>query len=383
MIGAGPAGLMAALTAGRAGARVILADEDFLPGGRLNAERIEVGGRPGAGWAAEVAGELRGLPNVRIMPRTTVTGAYDGGTYGALERVAEHVGLAPEGTPRLCFWRIAARRAVLAAGALERPVAFPANDRPGVMLAGAVRAYLNRWAVAPQRAAVFTVNDDGWRTAADLAAAGVEVTALIDARPDARLPAGPWRGFTGGAVIDTRGRSGLRAIRVRAAGKVERIAADCLAVAGGWNPTLHLTSHLGARPVWDAGARGLRAGGRSGAGAQGGGGGGRRLLDPCGAGGRRCGGGRGVGRARDQGAGGRSAGGGGCAGARHAVLAGARRRRAGVARLSERRDGEGRRAGGAGGLQRGRAYEALHHARDGDRPGQDRRGHRRWRCWRS
>ena len=90
------------------------------------------------------------------MPRTTVTGAYDGGTYGALERVAEHVGAAPEGTPRLCFWRIAARRAVLAAGALERPVAFPANDRPGVMLAGAVRAYLNRWAVAPRRAAVFT-----------------------------------------------------------------------------------------------------------------------------------------------------------------------------------------------------------------------------------
>ena len=122
MIGAGPAGLMAALTAGRAGARVILADEDFLPGGRLNAERLEVGGRPGADWAAAAAAELAALPNVRVMPRTTVTGAYDGGTFGALERVAEHVAAAPEGAPLQCFWRIAARRAVLCAGALERPV---------------------------------------------------------------------------------------------------------------------------------------------------------------------------------------------------------------------------------------------------------------------
>lgn len=252
VIGAGPAGLMAALTAGRAGARVILADEDFLPGGRLNAERIEVGGRPGANWAAAAVAELAAMPRVRLMPRTSVVGAYDGGTYGALERVAEHVARA-EAAPLQCFWRIAAKRAVLAAGAVERSIAFPMNDRPGVMLAGAVRAYLNRWAVAPRRAAVFTACDDGWRTAADLAAAGVEVAALVDARPDAVLPAGPWRGFAGGAVVDTRGRAGLRAVVVRHRGRTETIAVDALAVAGGWNPALALTCHLGAAPVWDAG----------------------------------------------------------------------------------------------------------------------------------
>ena len=109
VIGAGPAGLMAALTAGRAGARVILADEDFLPGGRLNAERLEVGGRPGADWAAAAAAELAALPNVRLMPRTTVTGAYDGGTYGALERVAEH--LAPPPRRRAAAVLLAHRRA--------------------------------------------------------------------------------------------------------------------------------------------------------------------------------------------------------------------------------------------------------------------------------
>jgi sarcosine oxidase subunit alpha len=257
VIGAGPAGLMAALTAGRAGARVILAEEDFVLGGRLNAERLEVGGRAGADWAAAVAAELAAMPNVRVMTRTTVTGVYDGGTYGALERVAEHVAVRPEGAPLHCFWRIAARRAVLCAGALERLVAFPDNDRPGVMLASAARSYLHRWAVAPQRVAVFTTNDDGWRTAADLAAAGVEVTALIDPRSGAAVPEGPWRRFAGGEVIGTRGRQGLREVSVRPDGRVHRLEADCLAVSGGWNPTLHLTSHLGARPVWDDGIAGF------------------------------------------------------------------------------------------------------------------------------
>ena len=183
VIGAGPAGLMAARTAAEAGADVILADEDSLPGGRLNAETGAVDGMPGPAWAAETATRLAAMPNVRLMRRTTVTGVYDGGTYAALERVAEHLAHPPAEAPRQIFWRIVARQAVLAAGAIERPIAFPDNDRPGVMLAGAVRAYLNRWGVAPgARVAVFTNNDDGRRTARDLVAAGVEVAALIDTR---------------------------------------------------------------------------------------------------------------------------------------------------------------------------------------------------------
>jgi heterotetrameric sarcosine oxidase alpha subunit len=250
VIGGGPAGLMAALTAARSGVRVILADEDFRFGGRLNAERIAVGGLPGGIWADDVAEELAALPNVRLMPRTTVFGAYDGGTFGALERVGERLAAPPAGLPAQCLWRIVARRAVLCAGAIERPIAFPANDRPGVMLAGAVRAYLNRWAVAPRRAAVFTNNDDGWRTAADLAAAGVEVAALIDVRPGP-LPDGPWARMAAAQVVGARGRMGLREIRVRQGGRVRTVAVDCLAVSGGWNPALHLTCHLNGRPVWD------------------------------------------------------------------------------------------------------------------------------------
>ncbi|WP_416896741.1 MAG: sarcosine oxidase subunit alpha family protein [Minwuia sp.] len=248
VIGAGPAGLMAALSAARRGDRVILADEDFLPGGRLNAETLEVGGGPGHQWAAETAAELSAMPNVRLMTRTAIFGVYDHGVFGALERCTDHLADGG-GKPRQIHWRIHAKRSVLAAGATERSIAFGMNDRPGVMLAGAVRTYVNRYGVAPGRkVAVFTNNDDGWRTAHDLAAKGVQVTAVIDSRPDVQhiSPEGS-EVVLGGQVAGTRGRLGLTEIRLASG---EGIEADCLAVSGGWNPNVHLTCHHRGKPVW-------------------------------------------------------------------------------------------------------------------------------------
>lgn len=250
VIGSGPTGLMAALTAARAGADVILAEEDAQMGGRLLAESYKVDGIAGADWAAQLLAELAALPNVRLMPRTTVTGVYDGGTFGALERVGLH--LAPQtDLPRECFWRIHARQTVLAAGALERPIAFADNDRPGIMLASAVRSYLNRYGVATgKRVTVFTNNDNARRTARDLIAAGVKVAAIIDSRPHASAvedcPV-----YTGATVIGTTGRKGLRQITVAHKGGEIQIETDCLAMSGGWNPTLHLTCHMNGRPVWN------------------------------------------------------------------------------------------------------------------------------------
>ena len=249
VIGGGPAGLVAAQAAARAGADVVLADEGDRPGGRLLSEIEEVGGRPGWLWAAEAAAELETMPNVRLMRRTTVTGAYDQGTYGALERAGPEED-SSAGAPVETFWRIVARRAILAAGAIERPIAFPDNDRPGVMLAGAVRSYLNRYGVTSgRRVAVFGNNDDAHRTARDLSAAGVEVAALIDSRPGTEAR-GDFPIFAGAVVTGTRGRLGLREIKVLHGSGTETVPTDCLAVSGGWNPTVHISSHMGRRPVW-------------------------------------------------------------------------------------------------------------------------------------
>jgi methylglutamate dehydrogenase subunit C len=255
VIGGGPAGLMAALAAGRAGARVILADEDFRLGGRLLAERYKIAGRPGAEWAAAVEAELASMREVRIMRRTTVLGVYDHGQYSAVERVNDHVPVPGEHQPRQRSWKIVAKRAVLAAGALERPIAFGDNDRPGVMLAGAARAYINRYAAAPaQRLAVFTNNDDGWRTAIDARAAGIDVVVVIDSRA-ARASGLSKLGFSTmshSRVSRVHGRHGVRAIDVVGAnGRTTRIGCDALAVSGGWNPAVHLTCHLGGKPVWN------------------------------------------------------------------------------------------------------------------------------------
>tara|TARA_Y100000815_G_scaffold272338_1_gene301017 strand:- start:336 stop:3272 length:2937 start_codon:yes stop_codon:yes gene_type:complete len=251
VIGGGPAGLMAALVAGRGGADVILADEDHSFGGRLKGEVEEVDGQPGHAWAAGAVAELMALPNVRLMRRTTVTGAYDQGTFGALERVGLHLARPHPDAPMETFWRIVAKRAVLATGALERPIAFAGNDRPGILQAGAARTYLNRWGVAPgRRIAVFTNNDSGHRTARDMALAGVEVAALIDAREDVAA-AGDFPVFAGARVMATAGRLGLAQITLRdAAGRNVSLECDCLAVSGGWNPSVHLSCHMGAKPIW-------------------------------------------------------------------------------------------------------------------------------------
>jgi sarcosine oxidase subunit alpha len=255
VIGAGPAGLAAALTAGRAGARVILCDEDSRPGGRLLSERCEIDGEPGHVWADAALAELESMPGVRVMPRSTVFGVYDGSTYAIVERVTDHLPVPSPHQPRQRLWRIVAPRAVLAAGAAERPIVFPGNDRPGIMLASATRTYANRFAAVPgKRVAVFTSGDDGWRTAVDLAAAGVEVVALIDSRPHpaaelhTRLPA--VRVMQRSQVVATAGGHRLGSVTVRSGGATETLVADALAVSGGWNPAVHLTCHLGGRPAW-------------------------------------------------------------------------------------------------------------------------------------
>ena len=264
VVGAGPAGLAAALEAGRAGARVILVDEQQELGGSLLGSRREIDGRPGAEWLGSALAELRAMPEVRMLTRTTAFGYYDHNFLAALERVRDHQGPADSLTPRQRMWRIRARQVVLATGAIERPLVFPNNDRPGVMLASAVSTYLNRYAVMPgRRAVVFTNNDSAYRTALDLTAAGIEVAAVADLRPE---PSGGLVDETrrlgiellqGHTVTEVRDRSGVGAVGLMqhdgtsAFGGTRWMECDLLAMSGGWNPTLNLFSQSGGRPAFD------------------------------------------------------------------------------------------------------------------------------------
>ncbi|MDE0533726.1 MAG: sarcosine oxidase subunit alpha family protein [Albidovulum sp.] len=248
VVGAGAAGLAAALTAGKSGASVVLADEDFQIGGRLNAETHTINGKSGTAWARDAVGELEAMENVRIMPRTTVYGSFDHGVFGAIERCTDHLP-SSNGRPRQILWRIYSKRSVLCSGATERPIAFPGNDRPGIMLAASVRTYANRYGVIPgKRVTVFTCCDDGWRTASDLIDKGVRVTAVLDTRDNVNFPQVPGaRVELAERVVATRGRTGLAGIKLQ---RGDWIETDCLAVSGGWNPNVHLSCHQRGRPRW-------------------------------------------------------------------------------------------------------------------------------------
>ncbi|MEK1946627.1 MAG: 2Fe-2S iron-sulfur cluster-binding protein, partial [Ensifer adhaerens] len=252
VVGGGPAGLMAALTAGRAGLRVILADEDFRLGGSLLSETETVDGASAPAFADRAVAELKSLENVTLLPRTTVFGWYDDNVFGAVERVQKHVAEPSTKLPTERVWRIAAKRALLATGAEERPLVFGGNDRPGVMMAGAVSTYAKRYGVsAGKSVAIFTSGSSGYRTARDLSAKGVAVSTIIDSRPETNdvAPDGV-RVIRSGSIVDTRGRRRLSGIVVERSGFEELIACDALGMSGGWSPVIHLACQRGARPVW-------------------------------------------------------------------------------------------------------------------------------------
>ncbi|MCZ7498704.1 sarcosine oxidase subunit alpha [Agrobacterium sp. ST15.13.015] len=252
VIGSGAAGLAAALAAGRAGARVIIVDEHSVAGGWLLSETAAIGGESAADFAAQCVAELKALPNVTILTRTTAFGWYDGNVFGAVERVQKHLPDPKDHVPVERLWRIVAKRALLATGAEERPLVFGGNDIPGVMMAGAMRSYLNRYAVSPGTAtAIFTTNDSGYALARDLEAQGVALAAIIDSREQGNPGyEGKARVIKGGVVSNAKGGKALSAIEVFANGKAESLNVDALAMSGGFSPIIHLACHRGGRPVW-------------------------------------------------------------------------------------------------------------------------------------
>jgi sarcosine oxidase subunit alpha len=254
VVGGGAAGLVAALVAARAGARVLLAESDAAFGGGLLARCGSFGGVAPEAWIAPIVSELAATPGVRLLTRTTVVGAFDHGAFSALE-------VAAPGRQRWRerWWRIRARRAILATGAIEQPLVFPDNDRPGVLLADAARVYLQRYAVAiGRRVLVATNNDSAYRVALELRAAGIEVATVADSRAEVRdelvsALAGAGIALEKGTRIErTAGRLRVRCADLVAANVARsQVACDTIAMSGGWNPAAQLYGQAGGRLRFD------------------------------------------------------------------------------------------------------------------------------------
>ncbi len=267
VVGAGPAGLAAALAAARGGARVIIADEQNEFGGSLLSSKETLDGKAASVWVAEVVKELEANENVLVLPRSTVNGYHDHNFLTIHQRCTDHIAdRAPNGQVRARYHRVRAKWVVLATGAHERPLVYGNNDVPGCMVANAVSTYINRYGVVPGHELVLmTTNDNAYQTAIDWHDAGRKVQAIVDTRKNPSgdlIAAARERGITvmtGCAVIDVQGSKRVTGVSVASisedgnsvSGAVKKLSADTVATSGGWSPVIHLSCHTGARPVWN------------------------------------------------------------------------------------------------------------------------------------
>jgi heterotetrameric sarcosine oxidase alpha subunit len=262
VIGAGPAGLVAALDAALSGARVMLVDDHAHVGGRLRYEEHLIDGASGDQWAAQMAERLRSMSNVRLLTRASAFGYYDDNLIAVCEHVADHCAQPEPHQPRQRIWWIRTQQVILASGAIERPVVFPGNDIPGVMLASAASGYAHCHAVqAGRKAVLFTNNDEAYASASVLHRGGVHVRAIVDSRAggggeSARAIAiAVGAQIINGAVITkTHGRKRVKGVSVRAIDGVHNARAldcDLLCMSGGWSPTVHLFSQALGRLRFD------------------------------------------------------------------------------------------------------------------------------------
>ncbi len=260
VIGGGIAGLAAAAAAAETGADVLLVEQAPAWGGRAPVDGARIDGRAAGEWTERMLKSLRSMSNVRMRVRTTGAAVHDHGYVLLHERLTDH---APDRAgPRHRLWKVRAGQVVAATGAIERPLSFSGNDRPGCMLASAVRDYVVNFGVAPgERTVILTNNDDAYRTALILREAGLGVPAILDARPkatgplaeaarDAGLAVRPGCGIAGIA-----GRDRVRGVRVCSqdgdGAVIDEIPADCVAMSGGWSPAAHLWCHAGGRLCWN------------------------------------------------------------------------------------------------------------------------------------
>ena len=261
IVGAGPTGISTALAAAKTGGRVIIVEEKFNVGGMVSTLN-NIDGMDAPQWCAENIEKLKEMKNVKVMNRTVLFGYYDHNMTVALERVTDHMadlsGHLPNHLPRQRMWTIRAKEVVLACGAQERPLVFGNNDRPGIMLAGAVRLFIEKYgAIAGKKVVVATNNDEAYKTVEILRDVGVEVVAVVDARKKQseyvkEIKKKGVKVINDALPLKAHGRLNVKALSVQSSnGKfIEKISCDCVAMSGGFSPDVHLASQTGAAPVW-------------------------------------------------------------------------------------------------------------------------------------
>ena len=265
VVGSGPAGIAAALAAAASGAKVMLVDEQAEMGGSLLSEPgLTINGQTSWDWLKSSLAALKVMPNVTLLPRTTAIGYYHQNMLGLCERITDHLARPGRNMPRERMWSVRAQQVVLAQGSIEKPLVFAGNDRPGVMLAGSARSYLNRYGVkVGHTAVVATTHDSAWLAAFDLAEAGVKLAAIVDIRDHVdnalvqRAKALGIETLTGWTITGTKGRHRVAGVRVNpvangVVGAARQIACDAVLMSGGWTPSVHLFSHTRGKLNWDA-----------------------------------------------------------------------------------------------------------------------------------
>ncbi len=266
VVGGGIAGLTAALAAGRAGARVILVDEQAEFGGLTLNSHAQIDGKSAADWIAATVAELQAMEEVKLLNRSTAYGYHDYNFLTVNQRLTDHLAIKDRVSGREKIWQIRAHQVVLATGAAERPIVFANNDRPGMMQASAVSSYINRYAVKPgKRVVIFTNNDSAYQTALDCKAASIEVVAVVDARPQSSseiantVRSAGIEVLNASVVVDSAGGKHLRSVQVMnlsddgksVSGSPKTLNCDLLATSGGWSPVVHLSSQSGAKAIWN------------------------------------------------------------------------------------------------------------------------------------
>lgn len=255
VIGGGAAGLSAADGLVDCGHDVLVVDEGRTLGGAALWSGQRINGEDPAKWVSARVDRVSGADNVRVLTDTVVTGTYEGNFFNLLQSVYDDKGIR-----LLRHIKLKAEKVILATGAVERPLVFPGNDLPGVMLAAAACRYIRQFGVSPaSRLAVFVNNDAGYGAALAAHRAGIDVAAVIDVR-DApaesllnEMDAIGVPVMTGSEVSAAIGERRVRAVEVRplSGGRTVRVACDGLAVSGGETPLVHLAAHRGMKPVYD------------------------------------------------------------------------------------------------------------------------------------